>query len=49
MLSLLKSIIMSASYVWAVFFVALLIDCPTDVGRDLIGDLSDRLDGPNDI
>jgi hypothetical protein len=48
MSSLLRSIIMSASCVWAVFFIALLIDCPTDVGGDLIGDPSDRSDGPND-
>jgi hypothetical protein len=40
--------IMSDSCVWVVFFIALLIDCPTDIGGDLIGDPSDCSDGPND-
>ena len=48
MSSLLEPMIMSASCVWAVFPIALLIDCPTDIGGDLIGDPSDRSDGPND-
>jgi len=48
MLSLLKSMIMSNSCIWAVFFIALLIDCPTDTGGDLIGDLSDCSDWLND-
>jgi hypothetical protein len=39
---------MSASCVWAVFFIALLIDCPTDIGGDLVGDPSDCSDWPND-
>jgi len=39
---------MSASCVWAVFPIALLIDCPTDSGGDPIGDPSDCLNYHHD-
>jgi len=39
---------MSASSDIFVFFIALLIDVPTDIGGDPLGDLSDCSDGPND-
>ena len=39
---------MSASCVCVVFFIALLIDCPTDIGGDPLGDLSECSDGPKD-
>ena len=48
MSSLLRSIIMSASYVYAIFFIALLIDCPTNIGGDPLGNLSECSDGLKD-
>ena len=40
--------IMSNSYLYTILFITLLIDYPTEVGRDLIGDPSDCLDSLNE-
>ena len=39
---------MSASYVYAIFFIALLIDCPTNIRGDPLGNLSECSDGLKD-
>jgi hypothetical protein len=47
----LRSITMFASFACVVFFIALLIDCPTDVTETPVGDglsLSHRLDETRD-
>ena len=48
MSSLLRSIIMSTSYIYAIFFITLLIDYPTNIRGDPLGNLFECSDGLKD-